>query len=633
MYLSKRRKNLSKRKKYYKKKKTTKKRRCRKYHTRKKKYIGRGYDDDENEFDKYRSPNESPIQEVENEPDIVPEFEQEGLPQSNNSRSSTPGNIVWNEVKSVKLTNPKEVNVITYKQQTKPSPKPYSIKIGNQVKFSVNDDNDSDNKLQIIIRDFLEKYCINSNYCMAFGIEKETLIDYFSFSTFKNVKFPIKLLSNGQNGIVYELIHEKLGYKGYSIMKINKFQDSDSLFLEAYNGMKYINKYNNYYPCFIETYGYYKMDPNVNNVEDIMNLEQLRAAFTQVSLDDPITDELIVGSCTDFNHGILLQYLEKPIELEKWIDNNIKSERFGIELSHILFQVYSVLSVLNNRYKFTHYDLHTSNVLLYELPNLTTFVYKVNVNLNITIYTKYIVKIIDYGRVYTKSNINIFNTICKYPVKCKNKPIIKPEDNELIVGACGNQVGYEFMQNPEIWKNNSVSRLLRYYINTLIPNRSHDLILANRIKNKRARIFRDQSKNIESQNMNKSLLDILTGIKYMTDHGTPEMVTINNDDVVDYILLQKLYNCNKLLDASEISNAKQNVENRLLGMNGDQLLIYEFLEIKTVQELYYALIALMTTSGWKNANEKYKNELSPGGIKNELYIDLMEESAMIYKTL
>ena len=52
---------------------------------------------------------------------------------------------------------------------------------------------------------------------------------------------------------------------------------------------------------------------------------------------------------------------------DDFLENKNQDPDFLYTVINILFQIYSVLSVL--QYEFTHYDLHPKNVLLYKVSN------------------------------------------------------------------------------------------------------------------------------------------------------------------------------------------------------------------------------------------------------------------------
>jgi hypothetical protein len=79
---------------------------------------------------------------------------------------------------------------------------------------------------------------------------------------------------------------------------------------------------------------------------------------------------------------------------------------YQTELWKILFQLYAFLRIHQNI--FTHYDLHLNNIMLIKIPNKKLqFVYDDGVK-QISFQTMYLIKIIDYGRVFLREHTDSF---------------------------------------------------------------------------------------------------------------------------------------------------------------------------------------------------------------------------------
>ena len=74
-------------------------------------------------------------------------------------------------------------------------------------------------------------------------------------------------------------------------------------------------------------------------------------------------------------------------------------EELELNIIKLTIMIMHSLQVAQDKFDFTHYDLHTSNILVIELaePEHVSIIYK---GKNITIMTKVIPHIIDYGRAY-----------------------------------------------------------------------------------------------------------------------------------------------------------------------------------------------------------------------------------------
>ena len=103
----------------------------------------------------------------------------------------------------------------------------------------------------------------------------------------------------------------------------------------------------------------------------------------------------------------LLALLIQDIPNSDTLDNYILSNKLNKNnMLCILFQIYMPLSTIAET--FTHYDLHSGNVLIYKYSDnkCIQFTYHMKNNTIISFKSNYIAKIIDYGRCYFKSEQN-----------------------------------------------------------------------------------------------------------------------------------------------------------------------------------------------------------------------------------
>ena len=315
----------------------------------------------------------------------------------------------------------------------------------------------------------------------------------------------------------------------------------DNLFYEYLVGKYFINGEIIYFPCFVETYGVYKSSkPEVvlNTVDNIQQyMEKLDPDLTDANNPNSLKN-LITQTCIDNNSlSILIEAIPDAQTLQDFIVQNITPDPnnvpytiqlaknlhyFLAELTHILFQVYSVLSVLKNQY--THYDLHTNNVLLYKVPNdqYVTMTYK-NLDGSMTSFsTKYIAKIIDYGRNYYSSGSgqdvsnskDLYEKFVLPNPSCKGKgPYFNsPED-----------VGYAYFDQDSN-KNNS-------FISARMHNNSSDLLLLKIIDTLMLAI----SNKVGNKAFNKAIekwkvlsKNLTSTLVYQDPYGTPE-VSVSNE--------------------------------------------------------------------------------------------------------
>jgi hypothetical protein len=307
--------------------------------------------------------------------------------------------------------------------------------------------------------------CADSGQCLALG--KGTSIITRFFENFRNFKYvtQIKLLASGVNGFVIELKCNKMNYNSYSILKSSKSAYSDNLYYEYIVGKEINKHFLKFFPCFLETYQLlkYKNPDLFKNFREKYNktrqdLNDVLEFKQNITLDEICLDSKYIS--------ILIQHINGGITLDEFMNptNEFYVSRITKEILPILFQVYYALSILSD--KFTHYDLHEDNILLYQPykgNNYIHYFYHLPNGDVIDFYSSYIVKIIDYGRSYinTQNSISI-NKLNNEP-NCINTE--KPNDFS--------SKGFSYFSDALVKEE--------YYISSLIRNKSHDLRLLQRL--------------------------------------------------------------------------------------------------------------------------------------------------------
>ena len=352
---------------------------------------------------------------------------------------------------------------------------------------------------------YLNIICTDSGECLAVGIEINRIYQFFNrFINFKYAINPIRSIGDpSENGFIKEIAYTRNGYNAYALLKSSKTPDSDNLMYEYEVGKNFINKHNKSFSCFLETYGLFMYDnPDVwNYFKD-----------TDVDIDKNLLNSLLVipvhykTACEKSQFiAILIQYINKPISFEKFIKNAMAKKNRGkkiyelnFDVFYILYQIYFVLDVLKN--EFTHYDLHTGNVLLYEPAKngYITYHYHLNSGATVEFHSKYIAKIIDYGRCYFYENNvnnskNIYDLICAIP-ECHD---------------CGEDSGFGILA-PEEFPGSF------HYISSQVRNKSHDLRLAYILR-------MEEIKDNDPTSIMPLNRDILQNIVYANYYGTPEL--------------------------------------------------------------------------------------------------------------
>jgi len=332
----------------------------------------------------------------------------------------------------------------------------------------------------------LQLICANSGECLAFGRKISEINAYFkNFIMFDySVGNAITIGEPSDNGFIKQITFERNGYKANTILKSSQKPDSDNLVYEYIVGTKFINRIIRKFPCFIETYGlYFYKSPNHwnymkdNDIPDILRYINLQSSINYSK------------ACTDSRYAaILMQHISSGISIEQVIASNIFINIIKYDLIYILFIVYQALAAVST--KFTHYDLHPGNVMIYEpvKGKYIQYIYHLNDGSIISFYCPYIPKIIDYGRsFFDNGNINSSNI---YDKVCDTKAC----------DPCGEDNGFIWL-DPKAF----------LHISSSMKNESHDLRLLNGINNSLNSIM------MENDNKNdtyKSMHSIVSKVRY-----------------------------------------------------------------------------------------------------------------------
>jgi len=365
----------------------------------------------------------------------------------------------------------------------------------------------------------IKTICPNTTECISFGTQSDEIRQLFG-----EFKIPSNLINKNEikqigeksaNGIIYRLKYEINKYNAYTILKNAISEDADNLYYEAVVGW-YINSKMTYYPCFVETYDLYKKtnpgDPDTNTNTDF-KLDNLTPLFPETTAETTqqtktleevetefynkiTTAEKLIETCNESDKiSLHIQYLENVSSLFETLIRNKKQNIF-FYLYTYLYQVYAPLSVLSD--EFTHYDLHTGNVLIYKVaPNkYTKMIYHYPDNTTVEFNTDGIAKIIDYGRCYFKYNDTInsekFIDILEYNMNLYMRK--NPTKRKIYSDDCG------YTSFSERFKKS-------FYIDSRTHNKSHDLRLVKNVN--------DIYQHYKKQDM--------FNIEYKKEYGTPEM--------------------------------------------------------------------------------------------------------------
>jgi hypothetical protein len=260
------------------------------------------------------------------------------------------------------------------------------------------------------VKNKLESLCKTSGFCLIVGFQTNPIKKFFN--NFTDMKYlsdePIKKIgAKSVNGFVFELHYKRRDYNSYSVMKST--QDTfgaDNLSYEYVVG-QFVNKLCKVYPCFIETYGFFHYNtvddfiycgntPQISSSEFKKRITHINIPQYKINLDFACQQHTFIS--------VMIQHLKKSIPIVKIFRTyDLQNLQFFIRvhLLPILYQIYLPLSMLRNT--FTHYDLHSNNVLLCDLgySNYIRMHYCSNKK-TVSFNTRYISKIIDYGRCFFK---------------------------------------------------------------------------------------------------------------------------------------------------------------------------------------------------------------------------------------
>ena len=327
----------------------------------------------------------------------------------------------------------------------------------------------------------------------------QALLDLYQYA--KENKFALPAVNvigtNSVNGFIRKLAYNKNGTDYPIVLKSSADIGSDNLIYEFLVG-QCINIFANYYPCFSKTYlaGFYS-DEQIYNAFKNLNVKSKMPKG--VSLYDYITipnqtdlEQLIKEGCFKSKFAcIFTQYIPISKNFYKYIQKYSKPTSQHIEVFQPKFvnKLYALIIGLHMTYRllsslanyFTHYDLHTENVVLVKLPKGTyiTINYHTPSKEIISYKTKYIPIIIDYGHSFVNcqkmnSSVNnshkIMKTVCKYDIDNPDKK------QRVCLSDCGNYTGFSYTKSYDE-KTDTFKTRGSYYINPTGRNMTHDLRL------------------------------------------------------------------------------------------------------------------------------------------------------------
>jgi len=337
------------------------------------------------------------------------------------------------------------------------------------------------NKIQLR---FLNTICSDSNVCIAFGREVKKIRVFFNNFEFDLLSEPPRVVGSSNNGTVQLLTFKRDEYVANAIFKTSNREDADNLMYEAIVG-RFINRQKIRFPCFLETYGIFsngRFYPR-GQIKEIQH-------YRKIDINKPS----LIRSCEyPLNIGIMIENIKESKTLNDTISKlGFEYTNFmNSQLLYILYQIYAPLSILSE--VFTHYDLHYENVMLYEPVKGKHIEYHYHYpDRDVSFNSKYLVKIIDYGRSFFMDEQTGYNPEDIYRDLCDSDATSNCND-------CGENSGFTWLNPSPMYNISSQKR-----------NKSHDLRLLHMIKE-------------YDLDYNRDLLGLIHSTRYIHRFGTPEI--------------------------------------------------------------------------------------------------------------
>jgi len=338
------------------------------------------------------------------------------------------------------------------------------------------------------------------------------------FNRFDHMKKKLKTVGTpSANGFLLEIQFKRMSYVLCALLKFSKQQKADNLYYEAYVGLKYVNRQMNYFPCFTETYGIYRVQKGLYqylrnpDTEHFVSPVQMNQNMTKMKLNP---DSMLMSVTHPTQLSVLIAYFANPIPFVNYVQTFSSNKYFvEFELPTLLYQIYKPLSVL--MYEFTHNDLHQKNVLLYKLPNNGCF--RMNfINSDgsqFSFLTNHVVKIIDYGRAFFYASDT--DNSPRYLEELKALLFTKfhpPFRDHMLT-----RYGYMYWGNTE--NDPFHDPVKNYFVDTQNGNISIDL-----------RAARNCWQYIKPNKFTFPICSLLSRVSYETTYGTPGKQTDLKDN-------------------------------------------------------------------------------------------------------
>jgi hypothetical protein len=317
----------------------------------------------------------------------------------------------------------------------------------------------------------LKSICGDVGICLSLNARYERIMEMFNhFEDFKYLDSSPKIISQGGNGIVrllkYKRTEGKQTFYSYGIFKFPLpavTRIPDNLLYEYEVGTRCVNYLCRYFPIFTQTYGaYLSLSPSILYQYILPGLKD-KNVFDDTSLTKitPTDQRYQKHFCEDIGSLCLVsQFYHEFKTLDSYAeymnDEQQKNNTAPNDIAFILFQVYYALHEC--RTHFTHYDLHPENIGIVPLPNNKHIVYEYTYTPVLggqpqvcSFKSRYIVKLIDYGRSFFNYN--------------------GVSSDDIIQRALNSSFC------PPMQSNFGIANFPQYHLNPRVNNQSYDLRL------------------------------------------------------------------------------------------------------------------------------------------------------------
>jgi len=327
----------------------------------------------------------------------------------------------------------------------------------------------------------------NLDFFLNFNTIGKDIIDkYQNFSNLDLMLSPIKPIGAGSaNGFINLIKYKNLTDSKIfdTVVKTSREKEADNNFYE-FNVGRCINVIKQYYPNFIYTFLYFNLSPTLKSIIEPkgelkrasytdmqffkQNIEHIKVATKPSSVEQ---SDIESGCSTNDRASVLIENIPNGISFDELIIDPDFNIDYNYNIFSILFQIYAVLWALRKIY--THYDLHSGNVMFVKLPNTIKIVYNI-LDKEYLIFTKFIPVILDYGRSYINCS-KLDSTLITsetYAEKACNSDCNHSKDKHTCVNN-----SLKFYKYNDKWFDNSNF----YFINPRVKNESFDLRFINSI--------------------------------------------------------------------------------------------------------------------------------------------------------